>query len=166
MLIERLTKLALLGSSWVLYLLLGLSVISIATMVERLVYFERRRGDKERLRRDLVDRLEDGDLDGADALLERDRSIQARIVREAFRWMHGGPEAMADAIDAELSRVRPELERGANLLGTLGNNAPFIGLFGTVLGVIIAFHSLGDLPTRDVHLAVERNRALRLAAGQ
>lgn len=144
MLIERLTKLALLGSSWVLYLLLVLSVISIATMVERWIYFARRGGDVEALRSKLVEQLEQGSVDGADALLAADVSLHARIVREALRWLHGGPEAMADAVDAELARIRAELERGTNLLGTLGNNAPFIGLFGTVLGVIIAFHSLGQ----------------------
>lgn len=144
MLIERLTKLALLGSSWVLYLLLVLSVISIATMVERWVFFARRSVDLEALRAKLVTRLDEVDLEGVDKLLAADRSLQARLVREALRWLHGGPEAMADAVEAELARVRTELEKGSNLLGTLGNNAPFIGLFGTVLGVIIAFHSLGQ----------------------
>lgn len=143
MLIERLTKLALLGSSWVLYVLLVLSVVSIATMVERWVFFARHAGDFERLRPDLVARLDEANVEGLERLLAADRSLQGRIAREALRWLHGGPEAMVDAVDSELSRIRAELEKGSNLLGTLGNNAPFIGLFGTVLGVIIAFHSLG-----------------------
>ena len=42
-----------------------------------------------------------------------------------------------------MGRKRKELEKGMTFLGTLGNNAPFIGLFGTVLGVIQAFHQLG-----------------------
>jgi biopolymer transport protein ExbB/biopolymer transport protein TolQ len=50
---------------------------------------------------------------------------------------------MSDAVDSELSRLKKELERGLNFLGTLGNNAPFVGLFGTVLGVIMAFSALG-----------------------
>lgn len=144
MLIERLTKLALLGSSWVLYLLLILSVTSIATMVERWVYFARRSGDLEHLRKNVLTQLDEANIEAVDELLAADRSLHARVAREALRWLHGGPEAMADAVDAELSRVRAELEKGTNLLGTLGNNAPFIGLFGTVLGVIIAFHSLGQ----------------------
>lgn len=144
MLIERLTKLALLGSSWVLYLLLVLSVVSIATMVERWIFFARRTGDFERLRPDLVARLDEVNLDGLDKLLASDATFQGRIAREALKWLHGGPDAMADAVDSELARIRTELEKGSNLLGTLGNNAPFIGLFGTVLGVIIAFHSLGQ----------------------
>lgn len=144
MLIERLMKLALLGSEWVLYLLLALSVLSIATMVERWIYFARRRGNPEKLRGQLVARLDLADVAGAGRLLAEDRSVQARIARVALRWLAAGPDALADAVDAELARVRAELEKGTNLLGTLGNNAPFIGLFGTVLGVIIAFHALGD----------------------
>ena len=144
MLIERLTKLALLGSSWVLYLLLVLSVISIATMVERWIFFARRTGDFEKLRPELVKKLDDVNLDALEKALASDVTFQGRIAREALAWLHGGPEAMADAVDSELARIRTELEKGSNLLGTLGNNAPFIGLFGTVLGVIIAFHSLGQ----------------------
>src|SRR6476646_4070617 len=116
MLIERLTKLALLGSSWVLYLLLILSVFSIATMVERWVYFARRSADFEDLRAKLVSRLDETNLEGIEKLLSSDRSLQARIVREALHWLHGGPSAMEDAVNAELSRVRAELERGTNML--------------------------------------------------
>jgi biopolymer transport protein ExbB/TolQ len=47
-----------------------------------------------------------------------------------------------------MSRARKDLERGMNFLGTLGNNAPFIGLFGTVIGVIAAFHALGSAAAR------------------
>jgi biopolymer transport protein ExbB/biopolymer transport protein TolQ len=58
--------------------------------------------------------------------------------------MDGGPESLAEALDAEMGRKRRELEAGMTFLGTLGNNAPFIGLFGTVLGVIQAFAQLGS----------------------
>jgi biopolymer transport protein ExbB/biopolymer transport protein TolQ len=43
-----------------------------------------------------------------------------------------------------MTKRRRELERGMTLLGTLGNNAPFIGLFGTVIGVIVAFADLAE----------------------
>jgi biopolymer transport protein ExbB/biopolymer transport protein TolQ len=61
-----------------------------------------------------------------------------------LRWAHGGPRALADALEASLARSRRELVRSTNLLATLGNNAPFIGLLGTVIGIINAFHQLGD----------------------
>lgn len=144
MIIERLMKLALFGSEWVLYLLIILSVVSVSTMVERALYFYRRRANVPHLRAELGRLLQARDIEGAEQLLDADRSVQAALAREAVRWLGKGPDALADAVEAELSRVRTELEKGANLLGTLGNNAPFIGLFGTVLGVIIAFAALGD----------------------
>ena len=143
MLIERLLKVALLGSEWILYLLLALSVFSIGTMIERWRYFSRNSGDGEQLRQKLGKLLDADDLSGAAKVLDGSRTVEARIAREALRWAPSGPEAMSDAVDSELSRVRKELERGLNFLGTLGNNAPFVGLFGTILGVIMAFSALG-----------------------
>jgi biopolymer transport protein ExbB len=43
-----------------------------------------------------------------------------------------------------VARERPRYERSLSFLGTLGNNAPFVGLFGTVLGIIKAFNDLGQ----------------------
>ena len=144
MVVERLLKIALLGSSWVLYLLLLLSVVSFSTMFERWQYFRKHAVDFDDLRLKLRKFLRDNDLSGAEKLLESSPAIEARVALEALRWAHGGPGAMTDAVDSELSRVKKELDRGSNLLGTLGNNAPFVGLLGTVLGVIISFHALGD----------------------
>jgi biopolymer transport protein ExbB/TolQ len=144
MIVERLLKVALLGSSWVLYLLLVLSVISFSTMFERYLYFKRHWVNFDALRSQLRKHLQDEDLTAAEKLLVASRAIEARVALEALRWASGGPGAMTDAVDSELARVKTELERGSNLLGTLGNNAPFVGLLGTVLGVIISFHALGD----------------------
>lgn len=144
MLIERLMKLALLGSEWVLYLLLVLSVVSFATMVERFVYFYRRRSETSSIRRDIEATLAEGKIEDLSRRLAPRRSLEAGVIRVALRWLSAGTDAMSDAVESELAKLRAELERGTNLLGTLGNNAPFVGLFGTVLGVIIAFHALGD----------------------
>ena len=143
MLIERLLKVALLGSSWILYLLLFLSVISISTMVERFLYFRKRSGNGRELHQQLAKLLDKDDLDGAAKLLEKSPSFEANVAREALRWAGSGPEAMTDAVDSALALAKKDLERGLNFLGTLGNNAPFVGLFGTVLGVIMAFSALG-----------------------
>ena len=144
MIIERLLKVALLGSSWVLYLLLGLSVLSFSTMAERWIFFRRREANLDTLRVELGKKLDAGDVEGADRLLDGNPSFEARIAREALRWAGCGTAAISDVVDYELARAKKELERGLNFLGTLGNNAPFIGLFGTVLGVIISFQRLGD----------------------
>jgi biopolymer transport protein ExbB/TolQ len=141
--VERLLRIALVGSSWVLYLLIALSVFSIAVILERVLYFRRHRDDIKTLRAGLRTALAEGDHARTESLLAQSRAIEARVLLKALAFRTGGAEAVSDAIDSELAETRKDLEQGTLLLGTLGNNAPFIGLFGTVLGVIEAFHQLG-----------------------
>ncbi len=145
MIVEKLLRVALLGSSWVMYLLLALSVFSIGAMVERWWFFFRRNLDADELSDELIKHLECGDSDGARRFVEgqKARSVEAAVIGPALRYLDSGPGALEDAIDGEMIKMRQELERGSTLLGTLGNNAPFVGLLGTVIGVIIAFQQLG-----------------------
>ena len=144
MLIERLERVALLGSAWVLYLLMALSLVSISIMIERWAYFRARRGDVFALGDAVIDKLGKGDRKAAEELLVKSSTIEAAVLRGAFPWIEGGPAAVSEALEAAMGRKRRELEKGMTFLGTLGNNAPFVGLLGTVLGVIQAFHQLGD----------------------
>ena len=148
MLVDRLLKVALAGSSWVLYLLLLLSVISFGAMLERWLFFRKHHDNFTSLRTAIGNALAKGDRERAKRLLATSPSLEARAVREALAWEEGGPEAVADALEGELGVLRKELERGTNLLGTLGNNAPFVGLLGTVIGVIEAFHQLAGGPAK------------------
>jgi biopolymer transport protein ExbB/TolQ len=142
--VERLLAVAQVGSAWVLYFLLGLSVLSIGAMVERWLYFRRHKDDIDALRTRLTTSLRAGDPGATDKLLAASPAVEAQVIRRALELRAGGPAAVGDALDSELGAARKQLERGLNFLGTLGNNAPFIGLFGTVLGVIEAFRQLGD----------------------
>lgn len=146
MIVEKLLKVALLGASWVMYLMIALSVISIGQMVERWLFYFKRNADPDDLEEQLMKLLEEGDRQGAEALLDKmkPRSLEAETLRPALRYVDAGPAAFTDCVDAEFVKVRQDCERGMNLLATLGNNAPFIGLLGTVIGVIISFQKLGQ----------------------
>jgi biopolymer transport protein ExbB/TolQ len=141
--IERLSRVALLGSAWVLYVLFGLSIFSIGVMIERYIFFRVRKDDTDKLADDLLRHLRDSDIRGAEQLLARSKSIEASVVLPVLGWLEGGPGAVEEALDAEMRKKRRELERGMTAMGTIGNNAPFVGLLGTVIGVIDAFHLLG-----------------------
>jgi biopolymer transport protein ExbB/TolQ len=142
--VKYLLRVAMLGSSWVMYLLLLLSVGSISAMVERWWFFRTYGRGGEALGDSLLELLEHGERDAADGLLARHQSIEAEVLRESLRWSAGGPDALSLAIDGEMTRRRKDLERSMTLLGTLGNNAPFVGLLGTVIGVIVAFADLAE----------------------
>src|SRR5688572_29652072 len=102
MLVERLLRVALLGSTWVLYLLLVLSIVSFAAMVERWIFFRGRRDDIDALRHTFSRALLDDDFEKAEAVLANSPSIEAQVIRNALDWRVGGAGAVADAVDSEL----------------------------------------------------------------
>jgi biopolymer transport protein ExbB/TolQ len=140
--VKYLLKVAMLGSTWVMYLLLALSVASIAVMVERWWFFRKRGNGGEEVCDALIELLAQGDRTEAEGLLRRHESLEAEVLLASLRWAQGGPDALSAGIDGEMTKRRRELESGMTLLGTLGNNAPFVGLLGTVIGVIVAFADL------------------------
>ncbi len=131
-----------LGSQWLLYVLLGLSVISVAIAIERFVHFYATRADLEALSQKLASALAKEDLQGARTLLEQSRSHVAKVALRGLDGLSLGAAALEEMIAGATQIERLKMERGLAFLGTLGNNAPFIGLFGTVLGIIRAFHDL------------------------
>jgi biopolymer transport protein ExbB len=110
------------GAGWVLWLLVALSVLSMAIMLERLWFFRTHRIGRRDLAADIRRLLAEGD---------------ARADGERPQ-----PAELAAAVDGARAREKLRLERNLSFLATLGSNAPFIGLFGTVLGIIKAFHDL------------------------
>lgn len=147
MIAQRLLAFALLGAGWVLWLLVALSVLSVAVMLERGLYFGQRRMSKRFP--ELLLLCQDGSLDKAAQLAEGD-AMEAEVIRVAARVASSGQEAVEKAIASTIDRRRLEYERWLFVLGTLGNNAPFIGLLGTVLGIIRAFADLAAHPTAAV----------------
>jgi len=128
------------GAEWVMFVLATLSVASIAVILERALFFwrfGRSRADA------LVPLLAAGRLDAARAEVEGRAGLEAEVVRAALDAAAGGPASVAQMVACTVRRERPAYERGLGFLGTLGSNAPFLGLFGTVVGIIKAFADLG-----------------------
>lgn len=141
--VER-SKLILLevGASPVLYLMLALSVVSVAIMLERALFFLRVRENLERLARELGEALHRGDVSAAKALVETKTSAEAAIVAAGLARADHGAAAVEEAMSGASAVQRLRLERRLGFLGTLGNNAPFVGLLGTVIGIVQAFEQL------------------------
>lgn len=131
------------GSVWVMWLLIGLSVISVAIILERAWFFYSLRDDIGALARDLTKTLESG-IDAARKRMTSSPSAEAAVVLAGLDMAHRGPDAAEEAMNGATAIQRMKLERRLVYLGTLGNNAPFIGLFGTVIGVLMAFDKLGN----------------------
>jgi biopolymer transport protein ExbB/TolQ len=142
MLDRAMTALALLGAEWVLWLLLILSVISVTVMIERLVFYFRQKLDLNALRVDLGHRLDQGEVETTRSWLENQDNMETQVLAVGLKHLSLGPAAVREMMGAELMSQKARYEARLVFLGTLGNNAPFIGLLGTVLGIIKAFKDL------------------------
>lgn len=131
-----------LGAGWVLILMFGLSIISVAVMLERAWLFISLRDDIPKLMRDLASLLRAGDWEGARRRLEASPSAEAAVVVAGLIEAPKGADAAEEAMAGASALQRTRLERRLAFLGTVGNNAPFIGLLGTVIGIVGAFDEL------------------------
>jgi biopolymer transport protein ExbB len=132
------------GASPVMYLMIGLSVLSLAITLERAYFFYSIRDDLEKLARQLRAYLRGHDYEEARKMLEASPSAEAAVVIAGLGEIDHGPHAAEEAMAGAQALQRMRLERRLAYLGTLGNNAPFIGLFGTVIGIMQAFERVGE----------------------
>lgn len=145
-LINTLVAFTHLGTTWVLWLLVGLSVLSIAVVLERAVFYWRIKLDFREFTAKLVELLVANKTDTLLELCKPNQSLECQIAARGLEFRDKGHKAMEEAMTGYLTGERSVLDRGLVILGTLGNNAPFIGLFGTVLGIIQAFSDLASNP--------------------
>jgi biopolymer transport protein ExbB len=126
-----------------MWLLIFLSIVSVAVMLERAWFFWSIRDNLVILSKRLRDLLRSGDIEGAIASMKKSPSAEAAVVVAGLVEAERGPKAADEAMRGAAALQRMRLEKRLAILGTLGNNAPFIGLFGTVIGVVMAFEELG-----------------------
>ncbi len=136
-------KLALLGGQWVLYLLIILSILALWVIIDRYLYF---RSLNKVLDENIIDEftklLEKGNIDELLTWLKNRRDPVFSSVYVGVMNYKRGVEKVIQVAESAFIPEKERLEKGLTLLGTLGNNAPFIGLLGTVLGIIKAFADL------------------------
>lgn len=142
MLTDLLLDFALVGAEWVLWLLVGMSLLTVGIIIERLFFFSKRSVDIDEVRLEFEEYLEADDYESAAELLENFDAMEAHVVLFGLRDRHRGAEAVEDRMTGALSTEKTRYRRFLSVLATIGNNAPFVGLFGTVIGIIGAFANL------------------------
>lgn len=125
----------------VMWFMVLLSVSSVAVMIERLLYFAKHKGDIDAKK--LNDLFVAGRYSDAKKMLANNPGFEAAVLSAAIEGAPLGPHAVRELSEASAKVTKLRYERGLAFLGTLGNNAPFIGLFGTVLEIIAALFELG-----------------------
>lgn len=126
----------------VMYPLLLCSVLSVGVIIERLWALGRSQQQTTALAQHVSEALQEGKLAEAAALCRSSKTALAAVLRAAFN-LHGKPaEAIERAALRKLGEATRQLKQRIWLLGTVGSLAPFIGLLGTVVGIIRAFENM------------------------
>ena len=141
-LVQRLLALPVFRSEWVLWLLLGLSLLSVAVMVERWFFYRRRKLDFDAVKGEFSKLLDKGDFDAAAKLLAKYDCLETNVTLAGLRGYDKGPESVEELIAGAMSRGTTEYERRLSILATLATNSSHIGLFGTVLGIVRSFKEM------------------------
>lgn len=144
MLEEALLSFALGGAEWVLWLLVALSVACLAVTIERAIGAVIHHTPTQPLHQALSEFSRTRDLKALLQKLDTLRGGEARVLMAGASRFEQGIDSVEEGLQAATTRERMRMERMLAILGTTGSNAPFIGLFGTVLGIIKAFHDLAE----------------------
>ncbi|MFA6434739.1 MAG: MotA/TolQ/ExbB proton channel family protein [Elusimicrobiales bacterium] len=133
-----------LHSALILGVLLLCSLVCLALIVERWFYFRSiQLKSPEKVIAKIRSSVLSGKTDDALTILgETDGSPILSLIHLAIRNSHLPKEQLSETLRAFQLRQRMVFERSLGVLGTLGNTAPFIGLLGTVMGIIQAFRDL------------------------
>jgi biopolymer transport protein ExbB/biopolymer transport protein TolQ len=141
-------------ASWVgktvIVILTGLSIYSIAVMIDKFRSYKAARNESLQFLPIFVKNLRDGNFQGAlDAARKYKKSHIAKVVsaglieydndKVELKDSHDLVGAVGRALDRAVSLTSAEMKKGTGGLATIGSSAPFIGLFGTVVGIINAF---------------------------
>lgn len=153
--VESFMQSNLLQAEWVLWFLIVLFVACIVVMLVKFAWFAINQARANKLRARVGVLLADGDIDAFRQDVEDLDGAEAWVIRHALRYTDNGTDVVEKQMDVAMTSRKARMERGIVFLGTVGANAPFVGLFGTVLGVIKAF--------RDMSLESEAGAAAVMA---
>lgn len=120
------------------------SVLTVAVVIERFFYYMRNKRDVAIFIQRLQRELERGNLEVAQTLANQLGGVIGEIAEEGIRLIAVEKEDFSRAFDITVNIVSRKLEKYLSILATVGATAPFIGLFGTVVGVIVTLQILGE----------------------
>ncbi len=140
---DKFFTIAQFGHEMTLWLLVGLSIFSLAFILERLFALRKVLSNSSRIRTRIRELMQTNALGELDELAKDRDSLEGRALSYGIRHVkERGNEGLEEIFTSYAQMEKPLLEKHLNFLATVGSNAPFIGLLGTVFGVMDAFKEL------------------------
>lgn len=142
---ESMNLIQLLQDGWLAtYPLIFFSIVMVAVFGERVLALSGIASGTKTVTDMVVPPLSRGDIDSAIRVCEKERKVKQANVYQDFLYSRKSksPDEVLDELDEKRFEEIQDLKQNIWILGTIGSSAPFIGLFGTVVGIIKSFHSM------------------------
>ncbi len=140
---EKFFTIAEFGHEITLWILVALSILSLTFILERFFSLRKAKNDSQKIAQQISETLQSSHLSEIEDLSKDKQTIEGRALTYGLRHVkQHGSEGLEEIFNAYALTEKPKLERYLNFLATVGSNAPFIGLLGTVFGIMDAFRGL------------------------
>ncbi len=145
MLSEKIFLIAHYADRFVLFVLLVMSVLSIGMILERFLSLKKLSSGGDEIRKQVKLTLSSQNLDGFEQLASDTNSLEGRAADKALKHIKvTGSKGVEEVFNSFVLSEKSEIEKYLGVLATIASNAPFIGLLGTVLGIMKAFNDLAQ----------------------
>jgi biopolymer transport protein ExbB len=139
---------------WVLWVLILTSVVSLTVICYKIYdFYVRGKVKREEFIKTLYEKIKQGGLEKAIEYCDGVNSPMSEVSRSGIVAFKTG-ENLGEYMDREIMLQTVLLERYTTILGTIGNIAVYIGLFGTVLGIIGAFHDMSAIGAGGIAVVI------------
>lgn len=144
---EMLFKIAEASAHGILYFMGLLSLVSVAIMVERFLFLKQIGNTSVGMADQFRSLIAGSDIEKVESLSRETRSLEGKALGYGLTFVKNhGAAGLDEFFSSFKSTEKPSLEKNLNVLGTIASNAPYIGLLGTVMGIMKAFNDLAVAP--------------------
>ncbi|MDZ4660080.1 MAG: MotA/TolQ/ExbB proton channel family protein [Pseudomonadota bacterium] len=152
------------GAEFILWILVILSVLSVALILERFFALRIALKNTQKIQGRVREALQSNNIDEIEEMGKNKDSIEGRALGYGLRHVkQSGSKGLVEVFNSFILSERPKLERSLTFLATVGSNGPFIGLLGTVFGIMKAFNDL-SISQNEAATSVMRGIAEALVA--
>jgi biopolymer transport protein ExbB len=137
-----------------MYILLLCSVVSIAVILNRLINYYFKSVDRNKFMARVRSEIEKKDFDRAMKICQSSAAPVSAVVLAGIRKNGHDEKTIISAMDREIMQETVKLEKNTAIVGTIGNIAVYIGLFGTVLGIVRSFHNISSLGSGHINVVI------------
>lgn len=129
-----------------MYVLILCSIMTIAVILQKSFRFMKiQKSDRRGILNIIKEKISSGDIEGAKIECLKDRNPYSNVLFSGLSQYGKSDSAIESAMEREIAEQVIELEEYTGIVGTIGNTAVYIGLFGTVIGIMKAFHDISTM---------------------